>query len=48
MQKTKVNWPNCYAHKNIEGLSLIAFALLCKWIILAFELGDSNLKKFLQ
>ncbi len=23
--KTKVNWSNCYAHKNTEGLSLIDF-----------------------
>ncbi len=52
-QRARVNWTDCCACKAVGVLSLIDLEddlldLLCKWIFMPLELGDSNLMILLR
>jgi len=52
-QRARVNWTDCCACKAVAVLGLIDLEadlldLLCKWIFMPLELGDSNLRILLR
>lgn len=43
----RVSWKGCYLKEKFGGLGLVDLAktsLLCKWIVIAMEPGESNLQ----
>ena len=51
--RTRVNWHDCCAKKQVGGLNLIdpqeaTTSLLCKWVVAAYQPGNSNLQVMLR
>jgi hypothetical protein len=51
--RSRVGWSDCCTRRKIGGLNLVdpkdvLMAALCKWLLMAFKPGESNLKVFLS
>ena len=53
LTRTRVSWKVCCMKKKVGGLDLVdpeaaKISLMCKWIVKAMELGESNLQLMLR